>query len=112
MPRSAARSFKGTLRWGAMEAREAIAAQRSSGLSTSAFALREGLDPNRLRKWMKKLERSTGLTTAATFIEVARVASGPIEIMMPSGVTVRVAETIDALALARIVHALESAERC
>jgi hypothetical protein len=40
------------------------------------------------------------------------VPSLPIEVVMPSGVTLRVAETVDAMALVRIVQALESSARC
>ena len=92
MPKSATPSFKRSLRWTAIEAGDAILRQRSSWLSITAFAGREGLDSSRVRKWMKKLESSTALTTAPTFVEVARGARAPIEVVMPSGITLRVAK--------------------
>jgi len=42
MPKSATPSFKRSLRWTAIEAGDAIARQRSSWLSITAFARREG----------------------------------------------------------------------
>lgn len=112
VPKSATPSFKAARRWNAIQASGAIAALKSSGLSMAAFARREGLDSNRLRKWAKKLEPSTALAAAPTFVEVTRVTNAHIEVVMPSGLTLRIAETIDAVALARIVHALESAAQC
>lgn len=112
MPKAAIPSFKRAPRWSAIEAGDAIAALRSSGLSMSAFARREGLDSSRLRKWAKKLESSPALPATPGFVEVTRVGNAHIEMVMPSGLTLRVAETIDAVALARIVHALESSAEC
>lgn len=112
MPKSATPSFKARLRWSAVEASDAIAALKSSGLSMAAFARREGLDSSRLRKWVKRLDSAMSLTAAPTFVEVTRRPNAPIEVLMPSGVTLRVVETVDAEALARIVRALETSAGC
>ena len=112
MPKSATPSFKAARRWNASQASDAVAALKSSGLSMAGFARREGLDSNRLRKWAGKLGPSTALVAAPTFVEVTRVTNAHIEVVMPSGLTLRIAEAIDAVALARIVHALESTAQC
>lgn len=104
--------LKGSRRWTAVEARAALSAQRSSGLSASAFARREGLGAQRLRAWTRRLEARSSPTVAPTFIEVARGVSEPIEAVLRSGVVLRVAETVDPKALRRIVEALEDGARC
>jgi len=53
-----------------------------------------------------------GVDRGADVCRGQRGASARIEVVMPSGVTLRVAETVDPMALVRIVHALESVERC
>jgi transposase-like protein len=100
-------SFKSCRRWTEVEAREALAALRSSGLTAAAFARREGLDAQRLRAWDRRLE-----TTSPTFIEVPRRTPELVEIVLPSGLLVRVAATIEPEALRGIVEAVEGIGRC
>ncbi len=97
-------------RWTVVEARAALAALASSGLSQSAFAAREGYDTQRLRVWRRKL----GVATAAppSFVEVPPRGGELIEVVLPSGVTLRVAESIDGSLLRRLVDALAPTSPC
>jgi transposase-like protein len=109
-------------RWRAAEARAALNALAESGLSVSAFAEREGLDEERLYRWRRRFAREgkaearivTPPATpaiielrAATSRSPRRVETEPVEIVLVSGVVLRVAETIDPARLARLVAALE-----
>ena len=97
-------SYKTRRRWTPIEARAALSALAASGLSQSAFAAREGLDPQRLRGWRHKL----GESFPPAFVEVCPRAAERVEIVLPSGLVLRVAESIDAVALRRLIGALES----
>ena len=104
-------SYKTRRRWTVVEARAALAALASSGLSQSAFAAREGYDTQRLRVWRRKL----GVENTApppSFVEVQPRAAERVEVVLPSGVTLRVAESIDASLLRRLVDALDSTSPC
>jgi len=92
-------------RWTAVEARAALDACAASGLSPRAFARREGLDPQRLCAWRRKLDAA--IVAPPSFIEVRPRVAERIEVVLWSGVVVRVAESVDPAALRRIVDALE-----
>jgi len=102
-----ASSFRTRRRWTELEARAALAALASSGLSQSAFASREGLDPQRLRLWRRKL----GEVGAPRFVELRARATECVEVVMRSGVVLRVAESIEPSVLRRLVDALDES-RC
>jgi hypothetical protein len=100
-----------------VEAVAALAALKSSGLPAAEFARRQGVDPQRLRAWERRLGASgssTALSPAAAppFIEVAPQGREPVEVVLRSGVVLRFAETIDPKALRRIAEALEDSARC
>ena len=103
-PRQGARS-----RWTDSHARAVLAAQRESGLSIKAFAVREGLDPQRLYTWNSRIKNSPA---QPTFVEVRRHAPEYVEIVLRSGRVLRVLESIDAAALRRFVAALEQESPC
>ena len=86
-----------------------MAELKSSGLSVAAFARSAGIHPQRLRTWRQRLgdERRT---TVPVFVEVPRRAGEPIEVMLPSGVVLRVSEVVDPEALRRIAAALSHDE--
>src|SRR5512139_23230 len=105
------KSFKGSRRWSEVEARAALTALSTSGLSLAEFARREGLDPQRLRAWRQKLG-SIASRSAPAFIEISRRPLERIEVLLPSGVILRVAESVDAAALRRIAAALADDKRC
>src|SRR5690242_3965638 len=110
MPKPRAQSPRTYLahhRWTEKEARQALDAFDRSGLGIVAFAIREGLDPQRLARWRRRLPVAA---PAPTFEEVAttvtratlgggagvRVERERFEIVLPSGCVVRVPETFDA----------------
>ena len=121
-PAAAAESSPHRRRWKIADARSVIAALASSGLSLPEFASREGLEPQRLRRWQRRLAREVrrpvpspraarpAASAAPAVIELRSSPSQrpvePIEIVLASGVVMRVAETIDPAALARLVTAL------
>jgi transposase-like protein len=110
--RRSAASYVRRRRWTLADARAAVAALTGSGLSLSAFAEREGLEVERLRRWRRRLaeegprrESSTG----AEVIELRPRRAETVEIVLASGRILRVCETIDVDALARLVVAVERA---
>ena len=123
MPSSQAQApYSRRRRWRAPEARAALDALAASGLSVSAFAEQEGLDEERLYRWQRRFARERkaeprAVTPAATpAIVELRAATSPsprrgetalVQIVLVSGVVLRVAETIDPARLARLVAALE-----
>lgn len=109
-------------RWKIAEARSVLAALASSGLSLPEFASQKGLEAQRLRRWQRQLARElrrpararrparSAAPTAPPMIELRPTPSprraDPIEIVLGSGVMLRVAEAIDPATLARLVTAL------
>ena len=77
------------------------------------FARREGLDDARLYRWRRQFSAKHGrngvsaLEPTPALIELRPAArrADPVEVVLDSGVTLRVAETIDPSALARLVAA-------
>jgi transposase-like protein len=100
-------------RWTAEDAKQALTELAQSGLELRAFAVREGLDPQRLWRWRRQLAE----TAAPTFEEVvrpdapsARHAEAPapalrerFEIVLTSGRVVRVPASFDASALRQLL---------
>ena len=119
-PAAVARSSPRRRRWKIVEARSVLAALASSGLSLPEFASQKGLEPQRLRRWQRRLAREVRRPARAPRTVSALAPSPPavielrpspravepIEIVLGSGVTLRVAETIDPDGLARLVTAL------
>ena len=56
-----------------MEARDALEAQASSGLSMAEFAVREGLKVERLLRWRRELGATT-IVASPPFVELRRSA--------------------------------------
>lgn len=99
--------------WTVAEARAVLKAQAASGLSAGSFARREGLDDARLYRWLRRFaaERTRRKGTPPSTPALIEIHSSPrrpdaVEVVLASGVTLRVAETIDPAALARLVAAL------
>jgi transposase len=85
----------------------------ASGLSVGEYAQRHGVDADRLYRWRRrfagKREQARALPVAAAPIIELRTAARraePVEIVLASGVMLRVAETIEPAALARLIAAL------
>jgi hypothetical protein len=109
-------------RWTAEEARQVLVTWEESGLELTAFAIGEGLDPQRLTRWRRRL----AVTHAPTFEEVApcvAMATLPgnasasstgerFEIVLVSGRVVRVPESFDASALQRLLAVVDEGRAC
>jgi transposase-like protein len=128
MPKTLARSSSTYLtrrRWRPEDAKDALDAQAQSGLSPSAFAIREGLDVQRLFRWRRRL--GADAPEAQRFEEViARDAISPLvgggttapverdrfEIVLRSGLVVRFAESFNADALLRLLNTIGEVRSC
>ena len=100
-------------RWTIADARSAVSALKASGLSTCAFAAREGLDVNRLYRWRRRLEAERiGDEPAPKFVELQPRGAEPVEVVLRSGRVLRVSEAIEPAALLRLVTALERTGPC
>ena len=97
-------------RWTMEDARAALAALDSSGLSTCLFARRAGLDIQRLYYWRRRLSRMPSAPPA--FIEVRHRTPSPVEVVLRSGRLVRVSDSIDPVVLRRLVTALDEDSSC
>jgi transposase-like protein len=106
------KSFKDSRRWSVIEAEAALKALSSSGLSLREFARREGLDHQRLRAWRQKLGSGAPVPASPAFIEISRRPSERVEVLLPSGVILRIVESIDTTALRRIAAAFADDKRC
>jgi transposase-like protein len=109
-------------RWTAEDAKQALAALDRSGLDLRAFAVREGLDPQRLWRWRRQLAE----TAAPVFEEVvcpdapsAHPAEAPapalrerFEIVLKSGRVVRVPVSFDASALLQLLTIVDEVRPC
>jgi transposase-like protein len=88
--------------------REAVAGHRKSGLSVRAFCRERGLSEPNFYAWRRQLEERDQATRPAKFVPVQVVAEAVIEVVLPSGVVVRVPSSSEPTAVARLVTALES----
>lgn len=110
-------------RWSAADAYSALAAAEKSGLSLRAFAQSEGVDPQRLYWWRRRLgagadaQASSKRAVAAEapmFVEIGPgevpVSDAPaIEVVLRSGRVLRVpgSGSFDAAVLSRLIELLE-----
>jgi transposase-like protein len=81
----------------------------ASGLSLGDFARREGIAPWRLYRWRRRLDEAgaaPGPTPAVIELRATPRTGAPIEIVLQSGVTLRVSEAVEPSALARVVAVL------
>lgn len=100
-------------RWTEADARAALEAFERAGLSERAFALREGIERQRLARWRLRLKwKPSSTTRALSFVEVRPRTPERVEVVLRSGRILRVAEEIDATALSRLVDVLEQDPAC
>jgi transposase-like protein len=83
-----------------------LSALEESGESLASFAKREGLSPERLYRWRRKL-------TKQAFVEIERApvrteGAGVLEVVVATGRVVRVPPDFDADALQRLLAVLEA----
>jgi transposase-like protein len=113
-------------RWTAEDAKAALDALARSGLPASAFAAREGLDVQRLFRWRRRLgapapeeprfeEVVRRDVVSALYAEGEARSSGErngFEVVLRSGVVVRVVESFNTDALRRLLTVLVEVEPC
>jgi hypothetical protein len=117
MPRSLARGGLADVlrharrRWTEADAAAVLSALDASGLSVYAFAEREGLDADRLYRWRLRLQGSRRHRSPA-FVEIKPAATSPIEVLLRSGLVLRVPGGFDEGALRRLVQVLDQGGEC
>lgn len=117
MPRSLARDGLADVlkraggRWTERDAAAVLTALDESGLSVYAFATREGLDADRLYRWRARLSGS-GRRRSPAFVEIKPAATSPIEVLLRSGLVLRVPGGFDEGTLRRLVGALDQRREC
>jgi transposase-like protein len=81
-------------RWNEGTARRALAAWRRSGMSGSAFARANGMNPQRLFWWRKQLDVGETAAAPLTFIPAtpAAVVGARVLLRLPGGVEVEATE--------------------
>jgi hypothetical protein len=85
---------------------------RASGLTARDFALREGVNAATLRWWSSRLKtarREDAATSISplTFVEVTHaVPRKPIEVLLSSGVRLRIPSDFDSVAVGRLLDVL------
>lgn len=95
-------------RWTAAVARQVLAAWSDSGLSRQDFADKHGIHEQRLYNWQRRLAE-TGAASTVEFREVAAQAISldpRLEVVLPSGVLLRLPPSFDATAVARLLEIL------
>ena len=99
-------------RWTAGDAQSILEFWPSSELSLSAFARRHSVDPRRLYWWRGRLRQTAGAAISFEEVKLPRATiegGGTFEVVLRSGLVVRVASSFDAAALRRLIAALENA---
>jgi transposase-like protein len=111
MPTSRSLSPFQLARWSEEDARQVLHALERSGQPVSAFAAEHGLDAQRVYLWRRRLGARAERTT---FREVVVRAAGAdrLEIVFPSGTTVRVPAGFDDDSLERLLVAVSRAGAC
>jgi transposase-like protein len=105
-------------RWSEEDARAVLAALERSGKPVRAFAEEHGLDPQRLYLWRRRVAEGDGTTFRELIVRPSSATSArdvvesPFEIVLASGVVIRVPPSFDATALARLLDVLAQARAC
>ena len=100
-------------RWTEQDARHALAALQRSGKPVSVFAAEQGLDPQRLYSWRRRLGKAEPTMFQELVVRSAPPISStdgraPFELVLRSGVVVRVPSSFEAAALERLLEVLRS----
>ena len=113
MPKQGLALYRTHRRWTETEARRALAALDASGLSTHAFAARQGIDAQRLQWWRRRFAKNRGRNAVGPrFIEVTPISGEQVELVLRGGRQLRFSTAIDVAALQRLVDALEQDAGC
>jgi transposase-like protein len=107
MPNTSAKVGEG--RWSPQDAEGVLDLMERSGLSVQRFAKREGLDPERLYRWRRKLREQP-----PQLVEFALPAtqSSLVEIALQSGLVVRFPETARLELIGALVKILKEQDPC
>jgi hypothetical protein len=117
MPSSPDRSPFNRPRWTEQDARDVLAALRRSGKPVRVFAAAQGLDPQRVYLWRRRLGGAEPTTFQELIVRPAarraatEVAGNSFEIVLASGDMVRVPASFDGAALARLLEVLTQVVR-
>jgi|SRR5579862_5243403 len=95
-------------RWTEEDARAALAALDRSGRPVGVFAQEHGLDPQRLYAWRRRLAKGEPTTFRELIVRSPPTAAF-FEVVLASGVVVRVPSSFDGEALARLLDVLARA---
>ena len=101
-------------RWSAEEAGRVLRALEESGLSRREFCEREGLIPERLRRWQRKLGGSRRIGSLPAGLELRavqvvgsdRIGGNAFELELPTGVKLHVSYDFDEGSLTRLLGVL------
>ena len=105
-------------RWTEQDARAALAALEQSGQSVRVFAEGHGLDPQRLYVWRRRLGKAEPITFRELMVRpslpvaAAEECGTRFELVLPSGVVLRVPSRFDVSALERLLAVLAEARAC
>jgi transposase-like protein len=105
-------------RWTTEDARAVLAALDRSGRSVRDFAEEHGLDPQRLYAWRRRVAEGDPITFHEVTVgpgpsaSAQGAASGTFELVLASGIVVRVPAMFDAASLARLLDVLKQAGAC
>lgn len=86
--------------------RDTLANWKRSGLSISAFCRQHALNLSSFHHWKNRLANTTPDT--ATFVPIAIVAETLVEIVMPSGIVLKLPLDCDATHLVALLKAVKS----
>lgn len=106
-------AWKACARWSKEDAAAALEELAASGLSIARFAEREGIVPERLYSWRRRLAKDEATAKATTsapprFVEIdASTVGRTFEVALESGTTLRISESIDPFVLRRLLDAAE-----
>jgi|SRR5580700_11219895 hypothetical protein len=113
--------YRSSRRWTLEQAMRALAALDRSGLTLTAFAIREGLDPQRLSRWRRQLAAAAppvfeeviprATSPALDEDEAASTGRERFEVVLRSGRVVRVPASFDVGALRRLLAIVEEEAR-
>lgn len=96
-----------------LQAEELVREQASSGLSMAAFARSLGIPAHRLYEARNRLRRGPASSTREDFVPLHVAHDGeavgePVELRLPSGLSIRVERHFDEVALRRLLGVLVS----
>ena len=104
-------------RWTEGDARVVLSALKRSGKSVSVFAAEQGLDPQRVYAWRRRLGGAEPTTFQELIVRPSGLLSGDgegasFELVLPSGVLVRVPPRFEPAALAHLLAVLGQGHAC